>query len=119
MNKIDRKIDTKKEAADSLAKQNQNNISNLTSKSIVLQKKLTEQAKKIYELEENIKDQTSRNSIDIVLETLVIKTYKKEKWNNTSSHMLSSSLDKIQISSLVTLKEHREVITKTLMHLSM
>ena len=119
MNKIDRKIDRKTEAAESLAKQNQNNISNLTSESIVLQKKLTEQAKKIYELEENIKDQTSRNSIDIVLETLVIKMYKKEKRNNTSPHVLSSSLDKIQINSLVTLKEHREAITKTLIHLSM
>ena len=41
-------IDRKAEAAKSLAKQNQNNINNLTSESMALQEKLAEQAKKIH-----------------------------------------------------------------------
>ena len=41
-------IDRKAEAAKSLAKQNQNNINNLTSESTALQEKLAEQAKKIH-----------------------------------------------------------------------
>ena len=84
-------IDRKAEAAESLAKQNQNSISNLTSGSTALQEKIAEQAKKIHELEENIEDQVNRNSRD----TLVIRGIKKENqdktWNNTS-HVLSSSL---------------------------
>ena len=84
-------IDRKAEAAESLAKQNQNSISNVTSESTALQEKIAEQAKKIHELEVNIEDQINRNSRD----TLVIKGIKKENqektWNNTS-HVLSSSL---------------------------
>ena len=58
---------------------------------------------------------------------LVIRGIKKENqektWSNTS-HVLSPAhfvdrLDEIQISSLLTLREHTEVITKTLIHLSM
>ena len=83
-------IDRKAETAETLAKQNQNNTSNLTSESTALQEKLIEQAKKIHELEEVIEDQVKRNSRD----TLVIKGIKKENqdktWNNTS-HVLSSS----------------------------
>ena len=84
-------IDKKAEVAESLAKQNQNSISNLTSESTALQEKIAEQAKKIHELEVNIEDQINRNSRD----TLVIRGIKKENqektWNNTS-HVLSSSL---------------------------
>ena len=84
-------IDRKAEAAESLAKQSQNSISNLTSESTALQEKIAEQAKKIHELEVNIEDQINRNSRD----TLVIRGIKKENqektWNNTS-HVLSSSL---------------------------
>ena len=84
-------IDRKAEAAESLAKQNQNSISNLTSGSTALQEKIAEQAKKIHELEENIEDQVNRNSRD----TLVTRGIKKENqdktWNNIS-HVLSSSL---------------------------
>ena len=84
-------IDRKAEVAESLAKQNQNSISNLTSESTALQEKIAEQAKKIHELEVNIEDQINRNSRD----TLVIRGIKKENqektWNNTS-HVLSSSL---------------------------
>ena len=54
-------IDRKVEAAESLAKQNQNNISNLTNESTALQEKLAEQTKKIHELEGNIEDQVNRN----------------------------------------------------------
>ena len=50
-------IDRKAEAAETLAKQNRSNISNLTSESAALQEKLVEQAKKIRELQENIGDQ--------------------------------------------------------------
>ena len=57
-------IDNKTEAAESLSKQNQNNISNLTSESTALQEKLAGQVKKIHELDENIKDQINRNSRD-------------------------------------------------------
>ena len=55
-------IDRKAEAAETPAKQNQNNISNLTSESTALQERLAEQAKKIHELEEDIEDQVNRNS---------------------------------------------------------
>ena len=41
-------IGRKAEVAESLAKQNHNNISNLTSESTALQEKLAEQAKKIH-----------------------------------------------------------------------
>ena len=50
--------DRKAEAAETLAKQNQNSISDLKSESTALQEKL-EQAKKIHELEENIEDQVN------------------------------------------------------------
>ena len=43
-------LERKAEAAETLAKQNQNNISNLASESIALQEKLAEQANKIHEL---------------------------------------------------------------------
>ena len=84
-------IDRKPEAAETLAKQNQNNISNLTSESTALQEKLAEQVKKIHELEENIEDQVNINSRD----TLVIRSIKKDNqektWNNTS-HVFPSSI---------------------------
>ena len=84
-------IDRKAEAAETLAKQNQNCISNLKSESTALQEKLAEQAKKIHELEKNIEDQVNRNSTDM----LVIRGMKKENqekiWNS-NSHALSSSL---------------------------
>ena len=110
-------IDRKIEAAETQTKQNQNNISDLTA----LQEKLIKQAKKIRELEVNTEYQVNRNSID----TLVIRGIKKEnqeKTSNNTSHVLSSSLcglfglDGIQIISLVTLRAHTEVITKTLIH---
>ena len=110
-------IDRKVEAAETQTKQNQNNISDLTA----LQEKLIKQAKKIRELEVNTEYQVNRNSID----TLVIRGIKKEnqeKTSNNTSHVLSSSLcglfglDGIQIISLVTLRAHTEVITKTLIH---
>ena len=66
-------IDRKVEAAESLAKQNQNNISNLTNESTALQEKLAEQTKKIHELEGNIEDQVNRNFRD----KLVIAGIKK------------------------------------------
>ena len=72
------------------AKQNQNNISDLTSEFTALQEKLVEQAKKIKEFEANIEDQVNRNSTYM----LVIRGIKKENhektWNNASH--LSSSL---------------------------
>ena len=84
-------IDRKVEGAETLANQNQNNISDLTSESTAPQEKLVEQAKKIRELQENIEYQVNRNSRD----TQVIRGIKKENqektWNNTS-HVLSSSL---------------------------
>ena len=43
-------LERKAEAPETLAKQNQNNISNLASESIALQEKLAEQANKIHEL---------------------------------------------------------------------
>ena len=110
-------INRKVEAAETQTKQNQNNISDLTA----LQEKLIKQAKKIRELEVNTEYQVNRNSID----TLVIRGIKKEnqeKTSNNTSHVLSSSLcglfglDGIQIISLVTLRAHTEVITKTLIH---
>ena len=67
-------IDKKVEAAETLAKENQNNISNLTCVSTAVQEKLAEQAKKIHELEENIEDQVNRNSRVI----LVIRGIKKD-----------------------------------------
>ena len=66
--------DRKTEAAETIVKQNQNNVSNLTSESTALQEKLAEQEKKIHELEENIEDQVNRNSRD----TLVIRGTKKD-----------------------------------------
>ena len=86
-------IDRKAEAAETLAKQNQNSIGNLTSESTTLQEKLAAQAKKIHgELEENIENKVNRNSRD----TLVIRGIKKQNqektWNNTSHHVLSGSL---------------------------
>ena len=60
-------IDRKAEAAETLAKQNQNCISNLKSESTALQEKLAEQAKKIHELEKNIEDQVNRNSTDMLV----------------------------------------------------
>ena len=81
-------IDSKAEAAETLAKQNQNSISDLSKEPTALQKKAVEQTKKI---EENIEDQINKNSRD----TLVIRDIKKENqektWSNTS-HVFSSSL---------------------------
>ena len=80
VNKIDQlstrieTIDRKVEAAETLAKQNQNNISDLTSEYTALQEKLVEQTKKICELVENIEDHVNRNSRDM----LVIRGIKKE-----------------------------------------
>ena len=71
-------IDRKAEAAETLAKQNQNN-SDLTSESTALQEKLVEQAKKIRELEETIEDQVNTNSRDM----LVIRGIKKENQEKT------------------------------------
>ena len=71
-------IHRKTETAESLAKQNQNNISNLTSESTALHEKLTEQAKKV-EVKENIEDQVNKNSRD----TLVIRGIKKENREKT------------------------------------
>ena len=48
-------IDKKEEAAETLAKQNQNSVSNLTSESPVLQEELAEQAKKIMSLRRILK----------------------------------------------------------------
>ena len=77
----------KVQAAESLVKQNQNNISNLTSQSTALQEKL-KQAKEIHEPEENIEDQVNRNSIDTLRG---IKKEKEEKTSNNTSHVLFSS----------------------------
>ena len=52
----------KAEAAETLSKQNQNSISDLTSESTALEEKLAEQANKIRKLQENIEDQVSKNS---------------------------------------------------------
>ena len=95
--KMDTKFDKLSRDSRTLPKQNQNSISNLTSQSTALQEKFAEQAKKI----ENT-----------------------ERKHGITLHMCSPVLfvdcwDGIQISSLVTLKEHTEVITKTLIHLSM
>ena len=84
-------IDRKTEAAKTLAKQNQNSISNLLSKSKALQEKLAEQEKKICELEENTEDQVNRNSIDMLVIRGIKKVNQEKTWNNTS-HVLSSSL---------------------------
>ena len=70
--------DRKAEAAESLAKQNQNHISNLTNETTALQKKLVEKAKKRHKLEENIEDQVNRNSRD----TLVIRGKKGKSREN-------------------------------------
>ena len=84
--KVSNRIETKyrkAEAAESLAKKDRNNISNLTSESTALQEKLVEQVKKIHELEEDNEDQVNRNSRD----TLVIRSTKKgnqeKTWNDT------------------------------------
>ena len=47
--------DKKEEAAETLAKQNQNSVSNLTSESPVLQEELAEQAKKTMSLRRTVK----------------------------------------------------------------
>ena len=103
-------IDRKVEAAETLAKENQKNISNLTCESTALQEKLAEQAKKIHELEENIEDQVNRNS-RVILAIRGIKRIIKRK-HGIILHMCTpvpyvDCLDGIQISSSVTLKEHR------------
>ena len=59
-------IDRKKEGAELLAKNNQNNISKHTSESAALQKNLPEQTKKMHELEENIDGRINSNPNDIV-----------------------------------------------------
>ena len=82
--------DRKAEAAESLAKQNQNSISNLTSESTAVQEKIAEQAKKIHELEENTEDQVNRNSGDTLVITGIKKENQEKTWNNTL-HVLSSS----------------------------
>ena len=69
-------IDRKAEAAETLAKHNQNSINDLTSESTALQETLAELAKKISELEENIEDQVNRNSRDMCAS---YKRYKKGK----------------------------------------
>ena len=84
-------LDRKAEVAETLAKQNQNNISNLTSESSALQEKLVEQAKNIHQLEENIEDQVNRNSRDTLVKRGMKKDNQEKKWNNTS-HVLSNSL---------------------------
>ena len=84
-------IDRKAEAAETPAKQNQNNISNLTSESTALQERLAEQAKKIHELEEDIEDQVNRNSKEALVIRGIKKNNQEKTWNNTS-HVLSSSL---------------------------
>ena len=84
-------IDRKAETAETLAAQNQNNISNLTSESTALQEKLAEQAKKIHELQENSEDQVNRNSRDTLVIRGIKKANQEKTWNNTS-HVLSSSL---------------------------
>ena len=83
--------DRKAETAETLAAQNQNNNSNLTSESTALQEKLAEQAKKIHELQENIEDQVNRNSRDTLVIRGIKKANQEKTWNNTS-HVLSSSL---------------------------
>ena len=70
-------IDKKEEAAETLAKQNQNSVSNLTSESPVLQEELAEQFNK------NFRD---------TLVTRGIKEKNQEKTWNTTPHKLSSSL---------------------------
>ena len=72
-------IDRKAKSAETLAKQNQNSISNLASDSTALQEELTEQAKKICEFEENIEPQININSRDI----LVIRGIKRESQEKT------------------------------------
>ena len=73
------------------SRNNQNNISDLTSESTALQEKLVEQVKKIRELEESIEDQVNRNSRDMLVIRGIKKVNQKKTWNNTS-HVLSSSL---------------------------
>ena len=82
-------IDRKAEAAETLAKLNQNNISNLTSESTALQEKLEEQAKKIHELEENIEDQVNRNSTDALVIRGIKKKNQEKTWNNTCALQFS------------------------------
>ena len=66
--------DRKAQGAETLVKQNQNSISDLTSESTALEETLAEQVNKIHKLEENIEGQVNKNSRD----TLVIRG-KKEK----------------------------------------
>ena len=84
-------IDRKAEAAETPAKQNQNNTSNLTSESTALQERLAEQANKIHELEEDIEDQVNRNSKEALVIRGIKKNNQEKTWNNIS-HVLSSSL---------------------------
>lgn len=93
-------IDRKREAAELLAEPNQNNISNLTSPS-----KIVEQEKKIHEIKRNIEDKSNITSRD----TLAIRSIKKEikrKHGITlcicSTVLFVDCLDEIQIISLVT-----------------
>ena len=93
-------IDRKTEAAELLAEPNQNNISNLTSTS-----KIVEQEKKIHEIKGNIEDLSNRISRD----TLVIRSIKKKikrKHGMTlcicSPVLFVDCLDEIQNISLVT-----------------
>ena len=79
-------IDRKAEAAASIAKQDQNKISNPTSESKALQQKLTEQQKKIHELEENTEDQVNRNSRDTLdIRNHIITSCIKRKRITTNS----------------------------------
>ena len=85
-------IDRKAEAAETLAKQNQNNISDLTSESTALQEKLVEQAKKIRELEEDIEDQVNRKFRDTPAIRSIKRKIKRKQRITLHAHVLSSSL---------------------------
>ena len=85
-------IDRKAEAAETLAKQNQNNISDLTSESTALQEKLVEQAKKIRELEESIEDQVNRKFRDTPAIRSIKRKIKRKQRITLHAHVLSSSL---------------------------
>ena len=84
-------IDRKAEAAETLAKQNRNNISNLTSESTALQEKSAEQLNKICKLEGNTEDQVNRNSKDMLAIRGIKKENQEQPWNNTS-HVICRSL---------------------------
>ena len=80
------------EAAETLAKQNQNNINDLTSESTALQEKLVEQAKKIRELEEDIEDQVNRKFRDTPVIRSIKRKIKRKHGITLHAHVLSSSL---------------------------